>query len=67
MKRLAHGEKALTKAEGEDKIAAINYELGNAYMGMAEYDKACRAYKKAMSGAFEEKAATKKDKVPGCQ
>ncbi len=36
-------------------------------MGMAEYDKACGAYKNAMAGAFEEKAAAKKEKVPGCQ
>jgi tetratricopeptide (TPR) repeat protein len=66
-KAAKHGEKALSNAEGEDKLAAINYELGNAYMGMAEYDKACAAYTKAMTGAFEEKAAAKKDKVPGCQ
>lgn len=60
-------ETALKTAEGEDKVAAINYELGNAYMGMAEYDKACASYKKAEVGAFKEKAATKKSKVPGCQ
>jgi len=66
-KAAKYAEAALTKAEGEDKIAAINYELGNAYFGLAEYDKACSAYTKAMSGAFTEKAAAKKDKVPGCQ
>ncbi len=66
-KAAEYAEKALAKAEGEDKLAAINYELGNAYMGLAEYDKACAAYSKAMSGAFTEKAAAKKDKVPGCQ
>ncbi len=67
-KAAKYGERALKNAEGEDKIAAINYELGNAYMGEAEYDKACKAYTAAMkSSAFADKAAAKKDKVPGCQ
>ncbi len=67
-KAAQYAEQALAKAEGEEKIGAINYELGNAYMGMAEYDKACTAYTEAMkSTTFAEKATTRKEKVPGCQ
>ncbi len=63
---IEHGKKALETETDEMKIAAINYELGNAYTGTAQYDKACEAYNNAMIDAFEERAAAKKEKVPGC-
>lgn len=65
-KAIEHGKKALESAEEEIKIAAINYELGNAYVGTAEYDLACEAYNNAMVDVFEERAIAKKEKVPGC-
>lgn len=66
-KAIEHAKKALEGAEEDIKIAAINYELGNSYMGTAEYDLACEAFNNAMVDIFEERAITKKEKVPGCQ
>jgi len=65
-KAIQHGTKALETATDEIKIAAINYELGNAYFGTAEYDQACQAFNNAMVDIFEERAIAKKEKVPGC-
>jgi len=65
-KAISHGNKALENASDELKIAAINFELGNAYFGNAEYDLACEAYNNAMFDLFEERAIAKKEKVPGC-
>lgn len=64
---IEYGKAALENAEDEVKIAAINYELGNAYVGTAEYDLACEAYNNAMVDVFEERAIAKKEKVPGCE
>lgn len=64
---IKHGKKALEGAEEEIKIAAINYELGNAYVGTAEYDLACEALNNAMVDIFEERAIAKKEKIPGCE
>jgi len=61
-KAIEHGKKALETEVVDVKIAAINYELGNAYVGNAEYDLACEAFNNAMVGVFEEKAISKKDR-----
>lgn len=66
-KAVEHGLKALEGASGELKIAAINFELGNAYAGNVEYAKACEAFTNAMVGVFEERAAAKKKNLPGCE
>lgn len=63
---IEHALKALETETNEVKIAAINYELGNAYAGNAEYDKACEAFNNAMVEEFEERAMAKKEKIPGC-
>ena len=60
-------KKALTSETDETKIAAINYELGNAYFNSAEYTLACEAFNKALVGPFSEQAQTKKEKIPGCE
>ena len=63
---IEHAKKALETETDEVKIAAINYELGNAYVGTAQYDLACEAFNNAMVEEFEERAMAKKEKVPGC-
>ena len=59
---IKHAKKALETEVVEIKVAAINFELGNAYVGNAEYDLACAAFDKAMVGVIEEKAISRKEK-----
>lgn len=59
--------KALETETIEIKIAAIYLELGSAYVGNADYDKACEAFGKAMVGDLAERATARKEKVPGCE
>jgi tetratricopeptide (TPR) repeat protein len=66
-KAIENGKKALESETDPTKIAAINYELGNGYVGIAEYVLACEALNKAMVEPFYDKAVGKKEKVPGCQ
>ena len=66
-KAIENSKKALESETDATKIAAINFELGNGYNGIAEYDLACEAYNKAMVEPFYDKAVAKKEKVPGCQ
>ncbi len=66
-KAIAYATKALETETDELKIAAINFELGNSYVGTADYDKACQAYNNALVGVFEERAQAKKERVPGCE
>ena len=66
-KAIENAKKALETETDETKIAAINYELGIGYNGIAEYTLACESFNKAMVGQFSEKAQVKKEKVPGCQ
>jgi len=65
-KAIENGTKALLYETDPNKIAAINFELGTAYVGNVEYTLACEAFNKAMVGTLSEKAQTKKEKVPGC-
>jgi tetratricopeptide (TPR) repeat protein len=65
-KAIQNGKKALESETDATKIAAINFELGTAYFGVADYTLACDAFNKAMVGPFAEKATAKKEKVPGC-
>jgi tetratricopeptide (TPR) repeat protein len=65
-KAVLHCKKALETETNDVKIAAIHFELGNAYVGNAEYAMACESFNKAMVGIFEERAAAKKKNVPGC-
>jgi tetratricopeptide (TPR) repeat protein len=58
--------KALETAQSEVEIAAINFELGDAYNGNAQYDDACAAFTKAaLDPMFEERALARKERV-GC-
>jgi len=66
-KAIENSKKALESETDATKIAAINYELGSGYIGIAEYDLACEALNKAMVEPFFDKALAKKEKVPGCQ
>jgi tetratricopeptide (TPR) repeat protein len=59
---IEHAKKALETEVVEIKVAAINFELGNAYIGTAEYDLACAAFDNAMVGVLEDKAMAKKEK-----
>jgi tetratricopeptide (TPR) repeat protein len=65
-KAIEYGNKALTSEKDPTKMAAINYELGNAYFNIADYTNACTCYNKVLTGSFAEKARIKKTKVPGC-
>ena len=65
-KAIEYGQKALSKERDEVKVAAINFELGNAYTNTAQYDLACAAFNKALVGPIEEMAIRRKEKVPGC-
>ncbi len=62
-KAIEYAKKALETATAEMEIAAINFELGEAYSGTVEYDLACEAYSKAAVGALEEKAAARKERI----
>lgn len=64
---LEYGLKALENETVEVKIAAINYEIGNAYYNKAELDLACEAFRKAMVGVIEEIALAKIERIPGCE
>lgn len=66
-KAIENGKKALESETDETKIAAINYELGSGYFGIAEYALACESFNKALTGPMAEKAQGKKEKVPGCE
>jgi tetratricopeptide (TPR) repeat protein len=66
-KAIENAKKGLESETDANKIAALNYELGNAFFGNAEYELACEALNKAMVGSFSEKAQAKKEKVPGCE
>ena len=64
---IASFEKALESEKDANQIAAINYELGNGYFGIAEYTLACESFNKALVGPTAEKAQSKKEKVLGCE
>jgi len=66
-KAIENASNALKSETDATKIAAINYELGLAYVGNTEYTLACEAFNKALVGPFAEKAQSKKEKVPGCE
>jgi tetratricopeptide (TPR) repeat protein len=63
---IEYAQKALSTETDEVKIAAINFELGNAYTNTAQYDLACAAFNNALVGPIEEMALRRKEKVPGC-
>jgi len=65
-KAIENANKALASETDATKIAAINYELGSGYFGVADYTLACEALNKALFGPFADKAQAKKEKVPGC-
>lgn len=62
-KAIEYAKKALETATAEMEIAAINFELGEAYSGNVEYDLACQSYSKAAIGVFEEKVASRKERL----
>ncbi|MCK4921663.1 MAG: tetratricopeptide repeat protein [Bacteroidales bacterium] len=64
---LKYGLKALESETVEVKIAAINYEIGNAYYNNAELDLACEAFKKALVDVIEDIARAKMERIPGCE
>jgi len=65
-KAVEYGEKAaLYEAEADQ--AKIWYEVGNAYMSLVEYDKACAAYSKALVEPYLATVKHKMETVLNCK
>ena len=65
-KAVEYGLKA-AQYEAADDQAKIWYELGNAYMSLVEYDKACDAFSKALVEPYLNTVKHKMDNVLNCQ
>jgi tetratricopeptide (TPR) repeat protein len=65
-KAIEYGLKAAQYEEASDQ-AKIWYELGNAYMSLVEYEKACDAYSKALVEPYLSTVQHKMDNVLNCQ
>ena len=67
-KAIVYGEKAAEREEDDvNKKARIYYELGNAYMVIIEYEKACEAYSQALVEPYLNSVKHKMDNVLKCQ
>ena len=67
-KAVEYGLKALNYEEDDvDKKAGIYYELGNAYVNLVEYDKACEAFKNCLVEPYTASVKHKMDNVLKCQ
>jgi tetratricopeptide (TPR) repeat protein len=67
-KAIEYGTKALEYEEEDvDRQARIYYELGNAYVNLVEYDKACEAFKKCLVEPYTASVKHKMDNVLKCQ
>ncbi len=65
-KAVEYGLKAAQYEEADDQ-AKIWYELGNAYMNLVEYDKACDAFSKAMVEPYLNTVKHKMENVLNCE
>jgi tetratricopeptide (TPR) repeat protein len=65
-KAVEFGLKAAQYEKAEDQ-AKIWYEVGNAYMSLVEYEKACDAFSKAMVEPYLNTVKHKMDNVLNCQ
>ncbi len=65
-KAVEYGLKAAMYEDADDQ-AKIWYEVGNAYMNLVEYDKACDAYSKALVEPYLNTVKHKMDNVLNCQ
>ena len=65
-KAVEYGLKA-AQYEAADDQAKIWYEVGNAYMSLVEYDKACDAFSKALVEPYLNTVQHKMDNVLNCQ
>ncbi len=67
-KAAEHANKAIEfSQEDENGNARIYYELGNAYMGLVEYGKACEAFSHALVEPYEKTVRHKMENVLNCQ
>ena len=67
-KAAENAEKALAYDDSEpEKKARIYFELGNAYVGMVEYNKACEAFKNALFEPYTSNVKHKMENVLQCQ
>ena len=66
-KALENARKALELESDENQKPRIYFELGNAYVGNVEYEKACDAYSKCLVEPFEQTARYKMENVLNCQ
>ena len=65
-KALEAGTKALEYEQDDDK-AKIYYEMGNAYVNLVEYDKACAAFQNCLVEPFTASVKHKMENVLNCQ
>jgi tetratricopeptide (TPR) repeat protein len=65
-KAVEYGLKAAQYEEVDDQ-AKIWYEVGNAYVNLVEYDKACEAFSKALVEPYLSTVQHKMDNVLNCQ
>jgi len=67
-KAAENAEKAIAYDDSEpEKKARIYFELGNAYVGMVEYEKACNAFKNALYEPYTSTVKHKMENVLNCQ
>jgi len=67
-KAVEYGTRALEYEEDDaDKQARVYYELGNAYVSLVEYDKACAAFKNCLVEPYTASVKHKMDNVLKCQ
>lgn len=67
-KAVEAGTKALEyEEEDAEKKAKIYYELGNAYVNLVEYDKACAAFKNCLMEPYTASVKHQMDNVLKCQ
>ena len=67
-KAIEYGEKAVQyEDDNVDKKARIYYELGNAYMAIIEYKKACEAYSQALVEPYLNTVKHKMENVLKCE
>lgn len=68
MKAAENAEKAIIYDNSEpERKARIYFELGNAYVGMVEYEKACTAFKNALYEPYTNTVKYKMENVLNCQ
>jgi tetratricopeptide (TPR) repeat protein len=66
-KALENAQKALDYETDEEKKPRIWFELGNAYVGIVEYEKACEAFSHCLVEPFESTVRHKMENVLNCQ